>query len=263
VDLHAHVKDGCVVRGSRSAILEAVVNLIRNAVEALPEGGDIFISSRVEGGRVVMEIRDTGVGMSEEDLNHVFNPFYTRKAQMGAGLGLAMARAVLNECGGAIEVAASPGKGSKFTVSLPYTGSTPPPAADPPTEVPRRTEAFSVLVVHDVGPIAELLSRSLGKVGYIVRTASSGTEALALFEECPSSVVVCDLLLPGMDGRRTARALRDFCEEKNIPKPPFVLLSDWGHGPEDDRLDAKSGVDAWLAKPIQMDDLIRCIQSLL
>lgn len=267
VDLHADMKMGCFVRARKNDIFEVVVNLIKNAAEALSGGGAIMVRTYASAGWVVTQIHDTGVGLSEEDLSRLFNPFFTTKAEMGAGLGLALCRAMVDECGGVIDAVSGQGSGTTLTVRLPRAeplATVDPQTAPAPSLANKRENAaLSFIVVDDVRPIADLMVRGLRVAGHTACAAASGPEALALFEESPVSVIVCDLGMPGMNGRKTARAVRELCAKTGIPRPLFVILTGWGATPDDDALDLESGVDETIHKPIPAADLIQRIRSLL
>ena len=101
-----------------SDIREVLVNLIFNAVEAMPQGGKITISSAKEADRVIVQVQDTGIGMDEETKGRIFDPFFTTKGH-GSGLGLSLSYTICQSHGGTLEVESEPGKGSTFTLSLP------------------------------------------------------------------------------------------------------------------------------------------------
>jgi signal transduction histidine kinase len=120
IDLQLDLKEGCLTLGRENEVFEVLVNLIRNAAEALPAGGAIHVETRREAEEVVINVRDTGPGISEEDLTRVFQPFWSTKGLgIGKGMGLAVTHGLVKGHGGVISVQSKPGKGAAFTVRLP------------------------------------------------------------------------------------------------------------------------------------------------
>ena len=123
-----------LVSGQSSALREVLVNLILNAIEAMPEGGDLGIETRRDGPWVKLQVSDTGIGMSEEVRAQVFMPFFTTKSAGSTGLGLSSAQDLITGHGGTISVVSAPGRGCTFTIALPSAETRPGPvdaAADP------------------------------------------------------------------------------------------------------------------------------------
>jgi signal transduction histidine kinase len=108
-----------VILGDAGRLRDAITNLIFNAVDAMPQGGTLTLRTRVEGEFVLLEVGDTGLGMTEEVRRNCFEPFFTTKGQEGTGLGLAMVYGIVQHHSGMIEVASKPGKGTTFTLRLP------------------------------------------------------------------------------------------------------------------------------------------------
>jgi signal transduction histidine kinase len=110
-----------LVKGDKMRLHQALSNLLSNGIEAMPDGGELTIAATAlgsDGDCVEVEIRDRGVGIREEELEKIFEPFYTTKAR-GTGLGLAIARGIINEHGGEVEVESQKGEGTRFVVRLP------------------------------------------------------------------------------------------------------------------------------------------------
>jgi signal transduction histidine kinase len=118
IELHVDAEPGCTIQGSASALREALINLIFNAVDALPRGGTICLRCTRSGRRVVVEVSDTGTGIPADVRPRIFDPFFTTKAG-GTGLGLAIVHRVVEAHGGRIAVRSEPGRGSIFSVTLP------------------------------------------------------------------------------------------------------------------------------------------------
>ena len=124
IDLQLDLEDGCLVKGQENEMFEALLNLIRNAAEALPQGGDIEVKTYKEADEVVITVRDTGIGIAEEDLQRVFQPFWSSKGvAIGKGMGLAVTHGLVKRHGGDISVQSKVGEGTTFTIRLPLARS--------------------------------------------------------------------------------------------------------------------------------------------
>ena len=148
VDLELYLRDKCLVSGKKNEIFEVVVNLIKNATEALPNGGLIEVKCWTGNDDVILQVRDNGNGISKDMLGKLFIPFCTTKVTAGAGLGLATARAIVNSHGGDISVETVEGKGSIFTVTLPRAKELPKVPSIAPS--PPREQPLRILVIDDV-----------------------------------------------------------------------------------------------------------------
>jgi len=196
---------------------QVIVNLSVNARDAMPAGGTLTIeTANVEapgdaapsGTWIRLSVRDTGVGLSPEAREHLFEPFFTTKPRgKGTGLGLATVHGIVFQCGGEISVESEPGQGTAFHVLLPCSTA----SAEPPSpKAEQVTGSEQVLVVEDEPQVREITQGILRRAGYQVLAASSGDEALALEASVLATVrlLVTDVVMPGLDGRATAEALR-------------------------------------------------------
>ncbi|GIW12399.1 MAG: hypothetical protein KatS3mg061_3456 [Dehalococcoidia bacterium] len=187
------------IQGWPDALRDALTNLIFNAVDALPSGGTIQLTAQRQGNRAILEVRDSGIGISEEIQERIFEPFFTTKGERGTGLGLPTVYRIVERHGGTITVRSAPGRGTTFRLSLPLTTSEPASAAalSPAERLPGRR----VLAVDDDPRLAEMARRMLELDGHWVMVATSGEEALALLATQAFDVVLSDLGLgSGMTG---------------------------------------------------------------
>jgi PAS domain S-box-containing protein len=253
--------DGCFVTGKESELFEVLVNLIKNAAEALPNGGDIRITTCVIQDHVVLEIQDTGVGIPTGDMKRLFEPFWSTKGVMGTGLGLAVSKGILSSHGGTISAASEVGKGTIFTVKLPLAESSSPQAS--PSLTMMLDLNLKILVIDDSEPIARLLHDLLTQQHQTVLTAVSATEGLDLFRDHEVDLVICDLGMPGMSGWEVGSMVRSICRERGIPKTPFILLTGWGGQSLPREKIAESGIDAVLEKPVDNPKLFGMIQKVM
>ncbi len=261
IDLKEDLHEGCLIMGPRNKLYEVVVNLIRNAVEAMPHGGTLKLRTTVEHGRVVLRVQDSGVGIPEKELSRLFTPFVTTKFEGGTGLGLATGRQIVEAHGGRILVHSVEGKGSTFTVNLPLAEAPPVAAQGVPNTAP--AGPLTILAIDDMPAAVKLLKTGLEKHSCKVCTAVSGEEGLQVFRENPVDLVVCDIGMPEMNGWEVGKAIKEICRERNIPKPPFMLLTGWGGQSEEKERIAESGVDAVVEKPITIPGLHEIIRGLV
>lgn len=256
-DLHA---DNDLVNADPARLQQVFWNLLRNAVKFTPEEGDIFIRTRNIGGRVHIEVRDTGVGIAPEFLPKVFDAFEqgdikTTRQFGGLGLGLAICKAILDMHGGAIRAHSDgPATGATFTVDLPVTlateaeaYATPSPGHDAPHGHLR------VLLVEDHPDSREVMAALLTASNFAVKTASSVEAALHLAATEPFDIVVSDLGLPDGTGYDLMKQIRDHYGIKGI------ALSGYGME-EDQRRSREVGFLDHIIKPVTIGQLKATIQ---
>lgn len=240
------------VDGDQARLVQAVGNLLDNAIKYTEEGGHIRLTARAEADEIVIAVRDTGVGIASDLLPYVFDLFTQadrslERRQGGLGIGLTLVRRLVEMHGGRVEAASEgPGRGSEFTIRLPRLAleapaPAPAPAPDRPAGPARR-----VLVVDDQPDSTDSLALILRLRGHEVRTASDGPSALEEFARYRPEVVFLDLGLPGMSGYDVARRLRAMPEARDVR---LVALT--GYGTEADRERTRAaGFDVHLAKPV-------------
>jgi len=260
IDLQLDLQDGCLVQGKENEIFEVLVNLIRNAAEAMPQGGDLEVKAYKEAYEVVMKVRDTGIGIAEEDLPRVFQPLWSSKGvSIGKGMGLAVTHGLVKRHGGTISVQSKVGAGTTFTVRLPLSQE-PVRKTEEPAVRPAEGK-LTILVIDDDLNIASLLERICAKAGHRVFKALSGDEGLVIFDREHVDLLLCDLGMPGMNGWDVGKAIRSVCQQKGITKPPFILLTGWGGQELEREKIAESGTDAVVAKPIDSATVIATVRE--
>jgi GAF domain-containing protein/CheY-like chemotaxis protein len=248
VEIHLTLELGTVppVDGHPLELREVVTNLILNAVDALPRGGQIRIVTREHAGRVEMSVADTGVGMSDAVRRRIFEPFFSTKGPRGTGLGLAMVYGIVSRHGGEILVNTTEGAGSTFTIRLPVGRLPPSDAARASAPGPA---SVRVLVIDDEPFVRETLEEILRLQQHDVVVADDGISGLARFREGAFDLVMTDLAMPGMSGWQVAQSVK-----AARPQVPVVLVTGWGVEVQTDDL-KKHGVDRVLTKPFRFDDV--------
>jgi len=255
IEVVKRLTPGLHVLGHESEIREVLVNLIKNAVEAMPEGGTLTVSCSTEGEQVLVSIEDTGIGMEEATRKRVFEPFFsTKSAGLGTGLGLSVAWGILDRHHGRIEVQSAPGQGSQFRIRLPRIETQ--PVVRPPSSQ-GTLEGLRILLVEDEELVLGGLARMLIARGATVEICESANEALLWLEE---NAERCDMVLSdhgmvGMTGMTLLTLVRD-----RYPRLRRLLLSGWGANlPDASDLSAAERI---LTKPIRLDELTAVLQQL-
>ncbi len=240
------------VDGDQARLVQAVGNLLDNAIKYTEEGGRIRLRAHARGDEVVIAVRDTGVGIPADLLPHVFDLFTQadrslERRQGGLGIGLTLVRRLVEMHGGRVEAASEgPGHGSEFTIRLPRLALDAPAPAPAPAPARPPGPARRVLVVDDQPDSTDSLALLLRLRGHEVRIASDGSSALEEFARYRPEVVFLDLGLPGMSGYDVARRVRAMPEARDVR---LVALT--GYGTEADRERTRAaGFDVHLAKPV-------------
>ncbi len=247
VDVTLNAEEGLFTLGNASELREVFVNLIVNAVDAMPQGGSLNICCKRNGDRLQLRFADTGTGMKEEVRERVFEPFYTTKGVHGTGLGLAVSYGIIERHQGLISVESKPGKGTTFYIDLPQAEATELSSAENKPDV--HTASLSVLVVDDEEFVRETLAEMLVDLDHRVVTVDGGREALEKVSSGDFDLVFTDLAMPEMDGWETARAIR-----KSRPGLPVVLVTGYGATaqPPSGELDLVAGI---IGKPFDFDQV--------
>jgi CheY-like chemotaxis protein/nitrogen-specific signal transduction histidine kinase len=262
-DLRAETQPPPAASGDIAELRQVLTSISLNALDAMPEGGNLTFRTGTEGDRIFCQIADTGVGMPAEIRLHIFDPFFTTKREKGKGFGLSGAYAIVDRHGGEICVESEVGKGTTFTIWLPATAqiAQTAPATTPRTPAapaPRPAAAGAkILVVDDSEEVREVLRELLSRHGYTVVTCPDGESGVVELETHRFDLAMLDLGLPGMSGLDVAQRLK-----VRWPATPVALMTGYGDrmGPDD----AKSeGVDFVLAKPFSLDQLRSVVEHAL
>jgi signal transduction histidine kinase/ActR/RegA family two-component response regulator len=233
----------------RDRTVQVVTNLVNNAIRFTPAGGNVGISLGREGDKLVLRVRDSGVGITPQALPHIFDLFFQAgKAQaqgMGLGVGLALVKSLVEMHGGHVE-ARSEGdsKGSEFIVQL--------PAAEVADRAePERQVKEPVLLVDDSPDQLQILSDVLSDLGHHIVQASNGRDALRLAAELKPIACIADIGLPDFDGYELARRLRASPAGRDL-----LLIATSGWGTEEDKKRAlDAGFDHHFTKPVDVDGI--------
>jgi signal transduction histidine kinase/CheY-like chemotaxis protein/HAMP domain-containing protein len=247
--------------GVESDIREALTNLVLNAVDAMPDGGHLVLRTRMlelggqEGQgmrRICIEVSDTGIGMDEATRRRCLEPFFTTKGERGTGLGLAMVYGMVERHGGQIDIVTAPGKGT--TVRLGFDAPPAPPLPGLASAAGTRAGKLRILAVDDDPQLLHTLRVILERDGHRVTEADGGQAGIDLFRNAhasgePYALVVTDLGMPYVDGRKVADAVKALS-----PATPVLLLTGWGQRMAAEN-DIPPHVDKVLGKPPRLEEL--------
>src|SRR5437870_2966081 len=249
-------------------VRQSLFNLLSNASKFTDHGKITLEMKRqrgASGDRILFMVRDTGIGMTPEQMAKLFEAFTQADASMtrrfgGTGLGLVISRRFGNMMGGDIRVESDMGRGTTFTIILPARvvdpKSEPAPAVEPSeTSYPELPAGASVvLVIDDDLQVHDLLRRSLAKEGFRVEAASSGEESLRMARQCRPEAITLDVMMPGMDGWAVLAALKADPHLADIPVVMLTIVDDQNMG-------YSLGAAEYLAKPIDRDRLAAVLKK--
>jgi PAS domain S-box-containing protein len=260
------------IRGDPLRLKQLFVNLLSNAVKFTPEGGSIGLQVKgdPEAGNAAFTIWDHGIGIPEEDMARLFKPFvqldsYSNRHHSGTGLGLVLAYRMAEMHGGGISVSSEPGRGSRFTVTLPWT------PARPRSGRPQRTREKSgpaprdagsgkgirVLLAEDHEANSAMLTSALQSRGYEVIHVRDGVEALAVAREVHPDIILMDIQMPNLDGLEATRQIRADAMLGGIPVIALTALT----MPGDREQCLHAGVSDYLGKPVSIKVLLKTIEQ--
>jgi PAS domain S-box-containing protein len=261
VNMTRDLVPACIVKGHENELLEVIVNLVKNATEAMSDGGKILAKTFIKEPFVVLQVFDNGAGIPKSHQNKVFEPFFTTKGVQGTGLGLSSSFGIVTRHGGTISVRSREGKGTVFTVQLPYYGH-----AQGQSDIRQEdTSAVGarILIVDNHPQFVGLMAKALRQFDHTVFKAFSAGDAVKTVVNAKIDMVICYRDLPDGNGWDVADRMRTVCEEKGVPRIPFVLLTK----DEQDVLKAQdnnaTAVDRVFEKPVQFQLLFKAIKELV
>ena len=266
------------IMGDPLRLNQILLNILSNAVKYTPEGGEILFRGKElsgdkaanAGARNIYEffIKDTGIGMSADYLPHLFEDFTRERSStvsriQGTGLGMSIAKNLVDMMGGTIEVESELGKGSAFTVRIPAAPAESGASAGETAEdvfSPELVRGLRLLLAEDNPINTEIALIILGEAGFEIDVAENGQAALELIREKHEAyrAVLMDVQMPVMDGYESSAAIRRFEQEQGLGRIPIIAMT--ANSFEDDRRNAfAAGMDAHIAKPYQPDEMLQTV----
>ncbi|RMF87012.1 MAG: GAF domain-containing protein, partial [Nitrospinota bacterium] len=235
-----------LLNGNEAELRDVLINLIFNAVDAMPEGGLLSLHTCSEDNEVVLTLRDTGVGMSEEVQQRCLEPFFSTKGERGSGLGLAMVYGIVQRHQGTISIESREGEGTTVTLRFPALAEMPPPEEQQPGATLPQT--LHVLVVEDEPEVREVIEAYLAADGHTVETAADGEEGLEKFRQGRFDLVVTDRAMPVLSGDELAAAVKQMA-----PEVPVIMLTGFGAMMQAAG-EQPAGVDHVVSKPVTLNE---------
>ena len=253
IQIHNEIAQDIEILGDPSQLREVFINLIFNAADAMPQGGEVRIRARRLPKGMEIEVADTGIGMTEDVRAKMFDLFFTTKDKRGMGVGMSVTEHIIHQHGGRIHVESTPGKGTRILIHLPHM----PPPTRKTVDPESGTEAMSrILVVDDDEDVLLFVQEALTKAGHSVHTAASGEIALEILAGQGSrwDLVISDLRMPTLSGIEVAAGVK-----QKDPGISVMILTAWPTAVPK----STPHVDAVLAKPATLEELKAAVDGLL
>lgn len=252
---------GALVKGNPSELYEVLVNIIKNALEAMPDGGDLTIMAEAGKKKIKLSITDSGIGIPEENLPRLFQPFFTTKGVKSSGLGLSSSYGIIKKHRGEITVKSLPAQGTTFTIFLPKAQI---PAdkkrRTPPSKQDMTLSKIKFLVIDDEKNILKMLELYFEGSPVELTTAKTARQGLQAIYNNPYDVVLCDYGMDDMNGLQLCKAVKDYFDQNGRPKPPCLLYTGLNQKLDRNEL-ARCGVAGVVRKPISCAELQSIIQE--
>jgi signal transduction histidine kinase/DNA-binding response OmpR family regulator len=242
-----------IVDGNATELREVFINILFNAVDAMPNGGELRIRTETNGKNVFVYFIDTGEGMSEETRKRVFDPFFTTKGSKGTGLGMSVAYGIINRHNGQISIDSEPGIGTTVTVQLPVSEKV-------IKEIEcnyglRREERTRILLIEDHRVTLDILAENLVNLGYYVQKVESGMAGIKIFKGGNYDIVITDVGLCDISGWTVSKKIKDMSSHV-----PVIFITGWGNQLNSSQL-KECGVDYVLTKPFRIEEISAIIKK--
>jgi PAS domain S-box-containing protein len=243
------------IRADETQIEQVLLNLAINARDAMPDGGVLRFTTKLDQGNVVVRVSDTGTGIARETLPKIFDPFFTTKDKSkGTGLGLSVVYGIIKQIGGSIDVRSEVGAGTEFIISIPCTSEARRKSAHKEMKPVRGSE--KILIADDEPEILKLVETAMTELGYSVVCANNGIEAV---ERANGDIqlIILDMIMPEMDGVAALRFIR-----QKMPDVK-VLVSSGYTSPEKTPVLERLGIEGFVQKPFELAKLAATVRDVL
>ena len=242
------------IAGSASELREVFTNLINNALDAMPQGGEIKIRTFKENSCIGIKVEDSGVGISKTITDRIFDPFFTTKGPQSTGLGMSVSYGIITRHKGTISVDSQGGRGTAFTIKIPVNKVV-EIKEDGLQKLQRKGKKGNILIVEDEENIRILLSEILTSDGHLVSVASNGKKGVEIFRKGSFDLVLTDLGMPGMSGWEVASSVK-----KLAPEVIVAIVTGWDIQLGRDEL-KQNGVDMVINKPFKVKQVLKLVQE--
>jgi signal transduction histidine kinase/CheY-like chemotaxis protein len=259
IDIQLDLEKELFVKGNRSLMGQVFLNLLTNAKDAMPEGGNLRVEARKEGSAVLISVSDTGIGMDREVQKRIFEPFFTLKeVGKGTGLGLSTCLGIIEQHKGTIDVSSTPGKGSIFKIRLPSSLNKQTNSVVS-SKLLKRGSGQKILIVDDEEPTLSALCNLVKALNYEAIPCKRSVTALETFDLLRPELVLVDRNMPELDGIT--------CMKKIIKKHPgtkFIIISGYeDSGPQDIDEETRALITGYIVKPGRLESLSNILDQAL
>ena len=246
-------------RCNPSELREVIINVINNSIDAMPNGGKIEASVKKDENNVIIEISDNGIGINDEVIDKVFDPFFSTKGVKRSGLGMSLSYSIMARYDGEILIDSCVGKGTTMRLIMPLFDA----------EIEQRDEeetgivdshSANILIIEDEDVILDMMKILLESRGHNISVSQDSSVGIEMYENNLYDIVLCDLAMPKLNGWQVAKFIREYDAVRKKTKTPVVLIT--GYELDVDSIDYKNeGVDFILNKPIEFDKLHKIISN--
>ncbi len=255
ISVETELREVPPLQGNEKDIKIALINILINAIEAMARGGTIKVKNWADDDYIYIRISDTGIGMTPEIKERVFEPYFTTQRPLKSGLGLSVAYGTIKKQGGDIEIESKPGKGTTVTIQLRL-----PPSSPSPPEEGKGKEVTGgknkILVIDDDPDILDILGTFLSQEGYQVTNSSDSEEGMRQALSENFDLVITDLAMDKVNGVELARKVKE-----KSPSTPVAVITGWDTISREEF--KESGVDAVWSKPFKIKQILKQIKTLL
>ena len=253
IEVRTSFTDPAAVAGDGAELREALMNLILNAVDAMPDGGTLTLRTSRGADGVHLVVADTGVGMPESVRSRIFDPFFTTKGPRGTGLGLSMTYGILSRHGATVDVETAEGRGTTFRLTFPSSERLLEAHRPRAIAIPPPVAALACLVVDDDPAVGAVVGDMIEASGHRAVVVEDPAAAIVRFQREPFDVVFTDLAMPGVSGWEVTRAVKSAA-----PAVPIFMMTGFGVELSDDERQ-RHGLEAVLVKPLRIDDIVAAL----
>ena len=254
INIKTYLRSVSPVEGDPNEIQDVIIDMILNAVDVMPEGGDLYLSTEENSGYAHIFIQDSGSGIPEHIKERIFDPFFTTKGNDRACLGLSLSNAIIKRYKGEIEVTSEKGQGTVFTIRLPLA------IQDQKMNIgslKRKTKNAHILIIENEDIIRALLTKLLLSKKYRVVTADSGLEGLKKLKRKSFDLVIADTGITDINGEVLVKKIK-----KVIPELPVALIVEHEDRAEFNKI-KKSAADLIISKPLDMKNVVNQVSEVL
>jgi len=253
IDIQKNFSTLPTTTGSATELREVFINIINNAVDAMPQGGEIKIKTYKEESHICINIADTGAGIPSTLRDRIFDPFYTTKGPQFSGLGMSVSYGIIDRHRGTITVDSIEGKGTIFNIKLSIFEKI--IEEEQVESMPDEQQKASILVIEDEEGVRDLLHDILTNAGHEVEIVTDGSQGIEIFKKKEFDLVFTDLGMPVMSGWQVAEKIRSMNK-----KVPVALITGWNIELKKSDM-RKSGVDLIIKKPFEVNQVLKLVQE--